>query len=426
MIRRMIRKYSVLKMAAVCLILGFSFTAGALHAEDDIHSVLIKKADEYFAEAVRIRRQLHAIPEPCLKEKKTAAFVADYLKKCGLKVETGIAGTGVKAILKGTKDKPVIGIRSDMDALPITEKTGLPFSSKHKGYMHACGHDGHMTNVLISARILSDIKDKIPGTIVFIFQPCEEGAPGGGSSGADRMIKAGALENPHIDHMVGLHVMPGYPSGTVAFKEGPLMANVASVYITIFGKASHGAFPHQGKDAIYAASSAIQQFQHLISRKKDPNEKAVLTIGKIKGGTRLNVIADKVEMEGTVRTFSFKTQDMISEGMERILKALGISMGVQYRFDFKKTSKFVKNDKALTKRIRPVFQKLLGPNNVKDTEPLTIGEDFSAYSHKIPSFFFFLGVGEKGKLHSPTFAVEEKSLRFGPLLLSAAALEMMK
>jgi len=416
-------KRPLIKIFTICLL----FVGFFLYPDDfDFHSRLKEKTREYFPEAVKIRRYLHQIPELCFKEHKTSAYIAEYLKKCGLEVQTGIAGTGIKAILRGAKEQPVVGIRSDMDALPILEKTGLEFQSRHQGVMHACGHDAHMTNVLVAAKLLSEIKEKIPGTIVFIFQPCEEGAPDGSASGADRLIKEGILDNPKINAMVGLHVMPGYPAGTVALREGPIMANVASVYITINGKSSHGAFPHQGVDAIYASACAITQFQSLISRRRDPNERAVLSIGKINGGVRLNVIADKVEMEGTVRTFSFDTQEMIEKGMENILKGLQTALGITYEFKFEKSSQYVKNDKDLTSRVLPVFKKLLGDQHVVITDPVTVGEDFSAYSHRVPSFFFFLGAGEQGKLHSPTFSVDEKILQYGPLLLSSAALEFLK
>lgn len=392
----------------------------------DFNAYFKQKAAEYYPEAVKIRRQLHRFPEPCFNEKKTAAFVADYLEKCGLEVQTGIAGTGVKAVLRGNSDQPVVGIRADMDALPITEQTGLPFQSENKGTMHACGHDGHMTNVLMAAKLLSEIRDKIPGTVVFLFQPCEEGAPDGGPAGADRMVAEGVMENPRIDAMLGLHVMPGYPVGSIALREGPIMANVASVFITIKGKSSHGAFPHQGVDAIYAASLAVVQFQGIISRFKDPNEKAVLTIGKINGGVRLNVIADEVKMEGTVRTFSFETESMIEKGMENILKGLGESMGITYEFNFSRSSKFVKNDVMLTRRLMPLFKALLGEENVMVTEPVTIGEDFSTYSHKVPSVFFFLGTGKEGSLHSSQFVVDEDIFLYGPVIFSSAAIECLK
>ncbi len=410
------------------LVVIFWFWAvGNLYPGDfDVHAWLKQKTNEYFPEAVSLRRYLHRDPEPCFQEHKTAAYLADYLKKCGLEVQTGIAGTGIKAILRGTRDHPVVGIRADMDALPILEETGLEFQSQNKGIMHACGHDGHMTNVLITAKILSGMKDKIPGTIVFIFQPCEEGAPDGGPSGADVMIREGVLENPKIDAMLGLHVMPGYPAGVIALREGPLMANVAWTYITIHGKSSHGAFPHQGIDAIYAAANAVMQFQSLISRFKDPNEPAVLSIGKITGGARPNIIADKVDMQGTVRTFSFTTQDMIEKGMENILEGLKTAIGITYEFKFEKASKYLKNDETLTRLALPLFKKLLGEQNVVITEPKTIGEDFSSYSHLVPSLFFFLGAGREGALHSPTFSVDEKMFYYGPLLLSAAALEFLE
>jgi amidohydrolase len=402
------------------------FTCSFLGAGDfDFISYFQGKVGAYFPEAVEVRRHLHRLPELCFQEKQTAAFVAGYLRECGLEVQTGMAGTGIKAILKGERQGPVVGIRADMDGLPIEEKTGLSFQSRNSGHMHACGHDGHMTNVLITAKILSEIKDKIPGTVVFIFQPCEEGTPDGTPSGADRMIREGVLENPKIGAMLGLHVMPGYPVGTVALREGPLMANVASVFITVNGKSGHGAFPHQGVDAVYAAALAVVQFQALISRLKDPNERAVLSIGKIDGGVRLNVIADRVVMEGTVRTFSFVAENKIEQGMENILKGLELSLGITYDFKFARSAKFVKNDASLTRLAVPLFKKLLGEENVFITEPLTIGEDFSAYSHQIPSLFFFLGARGAGKLHTPEFSIDEDIFLYGPLLFAAAAIELL-
>jgi amidohydrolase len=398
-----------------------------LWAQDFDFAVNFKqKAAVYFPEAVELRRSLHQIPELCHLEKETSGFVTRYLRKLGLTVHTGIGGYGLKAVLKGGLPGPVIAIRADMDALPLQEKTGLPFTSKNSGVMHACGHDAHMTNVLLAVKLLAEVKDKIPGAIVFIFQPCEEGAPLGKTGGAQGMIEAGVLENPHIDAILGLHVLPDLPVGTIGVCPGPIMANVASFYIKIFGKASHGAFPHQGIDAIYVASSAIMQFQSLISRFRDPNEPAVLTVGKIKGGVRLNVIAEKVELEGTVRTFSFEFQNKISMGMEKILKAHSISYGTKYSFDFIKDAPFVKNDPTLTEFILPVFKKILGQKNVRIVKPMTIAEDFSHYSHKIPALFFFLGAGGKSALHTPTFAVDEEALKIGPALFASAAFHYLQ
>jgi amidohydrolase len=380
-----------------------------------------KKAVAVFPESVQLRRQLHQFPELCFQEKKTAGFLIAYLKKLDLEVTTGIAGNGIKAVLRGNRPGPVIGLRADMDALPIQETTGLPFQSRQPGQMHACGHDAHMTNVLICARLLAEIRGQVPGTVVFIFQPCEEGAAKNMPGGAESLIAAGILDNPHLDALLTLHVMPDLAAGQVSLRPGPIMANVASVYIHIQGKASHGAFPHQGIDAIVAAAEAITQFQTLISRSKDPGEKAVLTIGKINGGVRTNVIAETVDMEGTVRTFSEATENQIRSGMEKILQGLETAFGVKARLDFEKVNPFVNNDAGLYNLFLPVFEKILGRENVHLAEPLTIGEDFALYSRRVPSLLFFLGSGGDSALHTPTFSVDEEILKIAPVLLAEAA-----
>jgi amidohydrolase len=385
-----------------------------------------QKAEQYYPQALKLRRHLHQCPELCFQEKETSEFIATFLEKLGLKVQTGIAGTGIKAILRGTRTKPVFAIRADMDALPITEQTDFTYASRNPGNMHACGHDAHMTNVLITAKILSELRDRIPGTIVFIFQPCEEGPPPNQPGGAQAMIQDNVLKNPLVDAILGLHVLPGIPVGSIGIRAGPIMANVASFYVNIFGKASHGAFPHQGIDAIYVASSAIQQFQSLISRFRDPKESAVLSVGKIKGGVRMNVIAEKVELEGTVRTFSFELQDKIAEGMEKILKGLAVAYGITYRFTFSKDAPFVNNNPELTEFFIPVFENILGKNQVQKVKPLSIAEDFSYYSHQIPAVFFFLGTGETSPLHTPTFSVDEKILKIGPILFAGAAIAYLE
>jgi amidohydrolase len=379
------------------------------------------QASAMFAESVQLRRQLHQIPELCFQETETAAFVASYLNKLGLEVRTGIAGTGIKAVLRGGRPGPCVGLRTDMDALPIEEATGLPCASQHPGRMHACGHDAHMTHVLAAAKLLSSVRDRLAGTVVFIFQPCEEGAPKKETGGAERLIEAGILEDPRLDAMFGLHVLPDLPAGQVALRPGAIMANVSWIYIRIQGKAAHGAFPHQGIDAIVTAAQAVTQFQTLISRSKDPGEKAVLTIGKIHGGVRSNVIAETVDMEGTVRTFSDELEKQIRTGMENILQGLETAYGVKTSLDFEKVNPAVINDPGLHDLVLPVFRRALGEANVIATEPLTIGEDFSLYSRRLPSLFFFLGSGVGHALHSPAFTVDEEILKTAPALLAAAA-----
>lgn len=288
--------------------------------------------------------------------------------------------------------------------------------------MHACGHDAHMTNVLITAKMLSEIRQRIPGTVVFIFQPCEEGPPANQSGGAQTMLQKNVLKNPGVNAIMGLHVFPDIPEGSIGVRPGAMMANVASFYINIFGKSSHGAFPHQGIDAIYVASCAIQQFQSLISRFKDPGETAVLSVGKIEGGVRVNVIAERVSLEGTVRTFSFETQDQIALGMENILRGLSLSFGTNYSFKFSRDAPFVNNDEHLTRFMVSVFKTILGEERVLEVNPLTIAEDFSYYSHQIPAFFFLLGTGKQSPLHTPTFTVDEEIFKIAPVLFSSAAL----
>ena len=381
----------------------------------------LDRAAAMFAESVQLRRQLHQIPELCFQEKETAAFVAAYLEKLGLEVSSGIAGTGIKAVLRGGRPGPVVGLRADMDALPIEEATGLSFASRHPGQMHACGHDAHMTHVLAAAKLLVSVRDRLPGTVVFIFQPCEEGAPKKEKGGAERLIAAGILENPRLDAMFGLHVLPDLPAGKIALRPGAIMANVAWIYIHIQGRAAHGAFPHQGIDAIFAAAQAVTQFQALISRAKDPGEKAVLTIGRINGGVRSNVIAESVDMEGTVRTFSDDLEKQIRDGMENILRGLETALGVKTSLEFEKVNPAVMNDSGLHDLVLPVFRQALGEANVLAAEPLTIGEDFAHYSRRLPSLFFFLGSGVGSALHAPDFTIDEEILKVAPALLAAAA-----
>ena len=390
-------------------------------ADFDFISYFQGEAARMFPESVELRRQLHGFPEPCFQEKETAAFVASYLKKLGLDVATGIAGTGVKAVLRGGLPGPVVGLRADMDALPIEEATGLPFRSRNPGRMHACGHDAHMTHVLTAARMLSGVRDRLPGTVVFIFQPCEEGAPKKEKGGAERMIEAGILENPRLDALLALHVLPDLPAGRISLRPGAIMANVCWIYIHIQGKAAHGAFPHQGIDAIAVAASAITQFQTLISRSRDPGEKAVLSIGKISGGVRSNVIAENVDMEGTLRTFSEREEDRLLAGIGNILRGLETAFGVKAALEFEKVNPSVFNDARLHDLVLPVFQKMLGPDNVLAAEPLTIGEDFALYTRRLPSLLFFLGSGGGSPLHAPTFTVDEEILRTAPALLAGAA-----
>jgi len=394
---------------------------------DDAAAVRFRdRAAALFPETVELRRQLHRLPEPCFQEQETAAFVAARLRRLGLEVTTGIAGTGVKAVLRGALPGPAVGLRADMDALPIAEATGLPFASRRPGLMHACGHDAHMANLLTAARLLAEERERLRGTVVFILQPCEEGAPKKEKGGAERMIDAGVLDNPRLDALFGLHVLPDLPAGRVALKPGALMASVAWIYVRVLGRAAHGAFPHQGIDAIVAAAHAVTQFQALISRGRDPGEKSVLTIGKICGGVRSNVIAEAVDMEGTVRAFSEREEERVLSGIAGVLRGIEAAFGVRASLDFEKVNPAVVNDPRLAAMAQPVFAAVLGAGNVLPAEPLTIGEDFALYSRRLPALFFFLGSGGGQALHAPGFTVDEEALRAAPALLAAAAFAFLE
>ncbi len=388
-------------------------------------------ANDLFDEALTLRRRFHENPELGYLETETSAFIEQYCADLGLEVIAGTGRTGIRAILRGEAEGPVVGLRTDMDALPIQEENDIPFSSKNPGIMHACGHDFHMANLLITAKIAAQMKEHIPGTIVFVFQPCEEGPPRGDIGGAHKMVKEGVLLDPDIEAMIGLHVFPGLPAGTAGFREGPFMSTIDFFYIDIKGKYAHGAYPHKGIDAIYGAALAIMEFQAVISRLKDPVEPAVLTVGKIEGGERENVLAGMVRMAGTVRTFSDSTRETVKDGMEAVLRSLNTLHGYESEMDYVNLGPYLLNNRALAKSIMPAMQRILGDENVIELPPQMVSEDFAYYSHQIPSFFFFLGVAnnEKGYtsgLHTPTFMGDEDVLKIGPALMLEMAVEYMK
>lgn len=381
---------------------------------------------ELTGELLALRREFHARPEPGFGERWTAGRIAAFLRDLGLEVREGVAETGVTALIRGTGGGKTLLLRADMDALPLEEQTGLPFASLNRGMMHACGHDAHMANLLTAARLLAEERGRLRGTVVFILQPCEEGAAKKEKGGAERMIEAGVLDNPRLDALFGLHVLPDLPADRVALRPGAMMASVAWIYVRVLGRAAHGAFPHQGVDAIVAAAHAVTQFQALISRGRDPGEKSVLTIGKVCGGVRSNVIAEAVDMEGTVRAFSEREEERILSGIAGVLRGIEAAFGVRASLDFEKVNPAVVNDPRLAAMAQPVLAAVLGAENVLPAEPLTIGEDFALYSRRLPALFFFLGVGGGQALHAPGFTVDEEALRTAPALLAAVAFAFLE
>ncbi len=368
-------------------------------------------------EIIRTRRFLHMNPELGNQEFETANLIASKLLSSGLEVKTGIAKTGVTGLLRGAEQGLTIGLRADMDALPIQELTDLPYKSLNTGIMHACGHDIHVAIALGTAKVMSSLKDKINGNIKFIFQPAEEGIASDEEGGAKSMIQEGILENPPIRAIFGLHVWPEN-LGQIYFSPGPIMASSDWFQIVIEGKSSHGARPHEGIDAIALTSQAIVSIQSIVSRAVDPTDPAVVTIGKIEGGAKANIIAEKVTFEGTIRTISETNRNKIPRLIEDVVSGVTHSFGASYIFRYRKGSPPLYNHPDLASILSPTLSRVLGEMNVRDIKPQMVAEDFSYFSQKIPGFYFLLGAKNPEKpsmapLHSPYFNPDERSIVLG-------------
>lgn len=374
------------------------------------------------------RRDFHQNPELGNRETRTAKIVAEHLKKLGLEVRTGVAYTGVVAVLKGGKPGPVVALRADMDALPVTEQVDVPFASKVRstyngqevGVMHACGHDAHTAILMAVAEILSDMKSDVRGTVKFIFQPAEEGAPEGEEGGAELMIKQGALENPTPEAIFGMHVFSSVESGKITFRPGPTMAAVDFLRIIVKGRQTHGAKPWGGIDPIVVSSQVVMGLQTIESRQVDvTKEPSIITVGTMHGGVRNNIIPDSVEMTGTIRTYDEGMQEQIhsriKQTSEFIAKASGANADVRIRRQYPATV----NDDKLTALMSPTLQRVAGASNVATSPKQTGSEDFSFYQKKVPGMFFFLGITPKEQLataaanHSPQFYIDEPALIVG-------------
>ena len=377
------------------------------------------------------RRQLHASPELSNREVKTADFIAKRLKAMGLEVKTGIGHTGVAALLKGGKPGRTIALRADMDALPVTEQNDLPFKSKvttefrgeKVGVMHACGHDGHVAILLGVAEALVKMKDSLPGQVLFVFQPAEEGPPEGERGGARLMMEEGLFKIAKPDAMIGLHLMASLNTGVIGYKPGPLMAGSDYFTITVTGSQTHGSRPWAGIDPITVSGQIITGLQTIVSRQIDITQvPAVITIGAIKGGIRFNIIPDSVEMVGTVRNFDRGMRDDIVKRMQttasNIAEASGAKAEVKFRPDVSLPP--VVNDIGLTDRAVPLFEQLVGKENVKQISLQTTADDFSFFGTEIPSIYFWVGVTSRDKdatkvpfNHSPLFYMDEAGLITG-------------
>ncbi len=391
--------------------------------------------------AISWRRDFHEHPELSNREVRTSGIVADHLRSLGMDVRTGVAHTGVIGLLRGGKPGPVVALRADMDALPVVEEVELPFASKVRatyngrdvGVMHACGHDMHTAILMGAAEVLAGIRADLPGTVKFIFQPAEEGAPAGEEGGASVMIREGALENPRPAAIFGLHVFP-FPVGQISCRPGGVMAGSDSLKITVRGRQSHGATPWAGVDPIVTASQVILGLQTIVSRRTDlTRSPAVITIGSLHGGVRSNIIPDLVEMEGTIRTFDPEIQTGIHEEIRRTAQMIAQGNGASAEVTIQKQNPVTFNDPDLTERILPTLRRIVGAGNLKQTPPTTASEDVSYYLKEIPGVYFSLGVTPKGTdpaqaapNHSPRFFADESAVAVGIKALANVAADFLR
>ena len=411
-------------------------------ANADLAADLLKHALATESQVIALRRHFHANPELGNREFETAKRIAGELEALGLEVQTGIAHTGVVGYLDGGKPGPLVALRADMDALPVTERLDLPFASKARttyrghdvGVMHACGHDTHMAMLLGAAQALVSVRADLPGQVMFIFQPAEEGAPEGEEGGARLMLQEGLFATRKPAAVFGLHVVSNHPTNVVAYRSGPVMASSDRFRIVVKGRQTHGSRPWQGVDPIVAAAQIVMAVQTIQSRQVDVTQApSVLSFGAIQGGVRSNIIPDKVELIGTIRNFDMDIRDSIHEKLRHTARAIAESAGASTETTIRKGYPVTVNDPVLTGAMLPVVKQVAGAERVVEAPLITGAEDFSYYAQEVPGLFLFLGVTPPGTdatkaptNHSPLFYVDEDALVTGVKLLTALTLEFMR
>jgi amidohydrolase len=392
---------------------------------------IAREAEAMRPQLVAQRRDFHMHPELSNREERTSRVVAERLRAIGLTdIKTGVGKYGVTALLVGAKPGPVVAVRADMDALPIQEVNDVPYKSLVPGVKHACGHDAHTTIELGVAEILSKMKDEIHGTVKFIFQPAEEGAPAGEEGGAKLLIKEGALENPRPQAIFGLHTNPELQVGQIGYHVGPAMASSDTFAITIHGKAAHGALPQNGVDAVVVASQAVLALQNIRSRRIDPLEPLVITVGTIQGGTRFNIIAGEVKMTGTMRTLNNEVRDRALAMMRETLQNVTAAYGATFELEVTDSNPVTYNEPSLVEETLPTIRRVAGGGNTVALKPFMPSEDFSYYQKVVPGFYYYLGVGNKARgitagWHTPDFDIDEDSLVVGVKVMSNVLLDYL-
>lgn len=381
-----------------------------------------KLVSEHKELVINTRRDLHRIPEVGYTEEKTSAYVADYLGREGLEVQTGIARFGVMGLLNTGKPGPTLMVRADMDALPLQEETGLEFASTHVGVMHACGHDAHMAMGLAAATVLNKIKGELSGTVKFIFQPAEEG-PGG----AEPMIKAGVMENPKVDYAIGCHVWPYIPEGTIGVRSGPFFAAMDRYDLKIIGRGGHGAMPHLCVDALEVGTQVVNALQRISSRHMSPLDPVVVTVGSFHAGTAFNIIPGEAVLSGTTRTFDLDIWQSWEVRLEKIIRGVCESMGADYEFKFSRGYPPTINDDGMSDLVRHCAAEVVGPDKVVEPDKTMGGEDMSFFLQQSKGCFFVLGAGheDRAPVHNPKFTFNEDILPLGVETHCRSALELL-
>ncbi|SDB26012.1 amidohydrolase [Flavobacteriaceae bacterium MAR_2010_188] len=405
------------------------------YSQTDLEKDILAVEDQ----VITWRRYFHENPELSNREFKTAEKIAEHLTSLGMEVKTGVAKTGVVGILKGNHDGKVVALRADIDALPVTERNDLPFKSNvtteflgtETGVMHACGHDTHTAILMGVAEVLSKNKDKIHGTVKFIFQPAEEGAPPGEEGGAALMIKEGVLKSPDVDAIFGLHINSATPVGTIRYKPEGMMAAVERFVVTVKGKQTHGSQPWSGVDPIYISAKIIDGFQSIISRESNLTEEAaVITVGKITSGVRFNIIPESAEMIGTVRTLNADMKSLIVKRMTEMAETIAKAYGGEATVEFQNNTSITFNDPELVAKMLPSLERAAGKENVNLMKATTGGEDFSFFQEVVPGFYFNLGGMTPGNTeafphHTPDFKIDDSGLVLGVKALTNLALDYL-
>lgn len=420
------------KLGFLALVLiGVSVQAQGSNLEKDYTSIEGK--------VIEWRREIHQNPELGNREYKTAEKIAKHLKSLGIEVETGVAHTGVVGILKGDLPGKVVALRADIDALPVTERNDLPYKSnvtsdfmgEKVGVMHACGHDTHTAILMGVAEVMSKNKDKIKGTVKFIFQPAEEGPPPGEEGGALLMVKEGVMDSPKVDAIFGLHINSQTPVGIIRYKSGGTMAAAQSFTINVKGKQSHGSQPWSGVDPILISAKIIDGLQTIISRETDlTNEAAVITVGKIKSGVRFNIIPESAEMIGTIRTLDYDMKDKLNKRMVEMVTTIAKAYGGEATCEIKDATDITYNNPELVDQMLPTIKRVAGEANVQTQKAVTGAEDFSYFQREAPGFFFFLGGMTPGTTesyphHTPDFLIDDSGLLLGVRTLTEMSLDYL-